>query len=351
MNTCVVENISGEDHLMRCCRVRENASTPVGRPKGATKGFTLIELLVVISIIALLIALLLPALARAKGDAEQIVCASNLRQIGVALQEYSNEYGNYPVTNDNMLPFGGFRTSVGGGNFVAQWGFALLYNESFGVVNNQMVNVRPGILTPNAKGLSILFSTQPGVISQPNQIKPSFYDPHSGLLDRWDFYAGYCYWVDRGTANAPPGSNFPVGYSEAYDMRVRELAGIRLPNYSTWSFYNNTDTEHMPAENPQSNPGAILASDVALISAAGGVSPTDPGTYLGAFATWGQGAGGQGSAYAPASNHVDTPNNNYLPDGVHELYNEGAVVWQPMSQVKVRTMEKISYGSGFYFAW
>ncbi len=333
-----------------CCPIRSirKAADMTGRKRPA--GFTLIELLVVISIIALLITLLLPALQRAKDAAEQVICASNLRQIGVAMQEYANEFGNFPVTNDNMLPMGGFRTSTKTNN-IAQWGFALLYNGSFGVVNNKMVNVQPGILTPNAKGIAILFSTQPGVISQPNQITPSFYDPTTGLLDDWDFSSGYCYWVDRGTADAPAGSNFPVDYSEAYDMRVEELAGTRLPNYATWLFYNNYDTTHMPAENPQSPPGALLASDVTLISAIGGVSPTDPATYMGAMETWGQGANGQGSPYAPASNHVDRPNNNYLPDGVHELYNEGAVVWQPMSQVKVRTMEKIQTGSGYYFAW
>ena len=319
------------------------------RPPQRLSAFTVAELLVVTAIIGLLIALLMPAIIRARDLALQIACASNLRQIGVAMQEYSNEYGGYPVTNDNMLPFGGFRTSTRR-NFVAQWGFSLLYNESFGVVNNQMVNVRPGILTPSAKGISMLFSTQPGVISQSNQIKPDFYDPSTGLLDRWDFYSGYCYWVDRGTGNAPASSNFPTGYSKAYDMRVRELAGVRLPQYNTWTYYNNTDTSHMPAENPQSNPGALLASDVALISPLG-LSPDKAPPYMGKSATWGQAPDGQGSVYTPASNHVDTSNNNYLPDGVHELYNEGAVVWKPMSQVKVRTMEKISYGSGFYFAW
>ncbi len=49
------------------------------------RGFTLIELLVVISIISLLIALLLPALASARESARIIVCASQLRQIGVGV--------------------------------------------------------------------------------------------------------------------------------------------------------------------------------------------------------------------------------------------------------------------------
>ena len=181
-------------------------------------GFTLIELLVVISIIALLIALLLPALARARDAAEQVICASNLRQIGVAIQEYSNEYGAFPVDNVARLPMGGFRTYAAN-NYVAEWGFSLLYYSSFGVTGGnpltsnsaKMVNMRPGILTPNAKGIALLFSPQPGVVSQPNQIKPNFYDPTTGLLDRWDFYSGYCYWVDRGTGPATGGSRFNQG--------------------------------------------------------------------------------------------------------------------------------------------
>lgn len=66
----------------------------------ANRSFTLIELLVVVAIIAVLVAMLLPALNAARGQARTVACQTQLRQVGVGLQQYTLDY------NDQMMSRG-----------------------------------------------------------------------------------------------------------------------------------------------------------------------------------------------------------------------------------------------------
>src|SRR5947207_10247269 len=93
-------------------------------------GFTLIELLVVIAIIAILAAILFPVFAQAREKARQATCQSNLKQIGIAILMYAQDYDeHYPKLEDgsaarmtvaNVLdPYikaGGLNTNAQGGN-------------------------------------------------------------------------------------------------------------------------------------------------------------------------------------------------------------------------------------------
>lgn len=69
---------------------------------------TLIELLVVIGILGLLAALYLSALSKAKAKGLQTQCANNLRQLGIALEQFASDNHGYPFIAENINPPRGF---------------------------------------------------------------------------------------------------------------------------------------------------------------------------------------------------------------------------------------------------
>jgi prepilin-type N-terminal cleavage/methylation domain-containing protein/prepilin-type processing-associated H-X9-DG protein len=105
---------------------------------GARRGFTLIELLVVIAIIAILAAILFPVFVRARENARRASCQSNLKQIGLGILQYSQDY-------DELMP-AAFSYATGYGN---NWlGFTQPYIKSIQVFQCPSDPIKQG--TPNS---------------------------------------------------------------------------------------------------------------------------------------------------------------------------------------------------------
>jgi prepilin-type N-terminal cleavage/methylation domain-containing protein len=84
--------------LHKVVSMQMNSNSPAGQSATHRRqGFTLIELLVVIAIIAILAAILFPVFARARENARRTSCVSNLKQMGLAFMQYTQDY-------DEMLP-------------------------------------------------------------------------------------------------------------------------------------------------------------------------------------------------------------------------------------------------------
>lgn len=305
---------------------------PESENKRKHAGFTLVELLVVISIIALLIALLLPALSKAKHLADQTISASNMQQVGVAMAEYADvNRGMYSPDNGGDYPNGVFAGWTGSGyTQYPVWGLGLLYYSGFGRNGAVMENPQPGYLPPTPAGISLIFSTEPGCfrLNTNEWYLPVASDFTKGILTNWSWYSGDCYWVDRGP-----------DWKQAYDINPQQnfdpvTAGLNSYWYDG-KLSGTIERPHAPALNPQSNPSSLLVSDIAVVA--------DPSATVGQSNVAGYLSG-------PVSNNVSN-SQHAMPDGVNELYNDGAVVWRPRSKLQCRYSFNWASPQLQYYAW
>jgi prepilin-type N-terminal cleavage/methylation domain-containing protein len=136
-------------------------------------GFTLVELLVVIAIIGVLVALLLPAIQAAREAARRSSCGNNLKQLGLALQNYHDARKTFPYcnvcTNSStqgpnwvvaMLPF------IEGGNVITLYNRSAFYIDSYQNNSFRASNL-PFMLCPSDANATAQFnsSTVTGTIA------------------------------------------------------------------------------------------------------------------------------------------------------------------------------------------
>lgn len=128
-------------------------------------GFTLVELLVVIAIIGILVGLLLPAVQAAREAARRMQCSNNMKQIGLAFQNYESAFKTFPnawYAGGPAPPYNLQSGLVGLLPFIEQTSLYAQYDSSVSPVNERppvgplnvavISTVIPGFLCPSAPG-------------------------------------------------------------------------------------------------------------------------------------------------------------------------------------------------------
>jgi prepilin-type N-terminal cleavage/methylation domain-containing protein len=197
-------------------------------------GFTLIELLVVIAIIAVLVALLLPAVQQAREAARRSQCKNNLKQIGLALHNYHEQF--------NVLPYSSAAAAYQTGQVKNNTGWtSLLPNLDQSTLYN-LINFNTAMGTWNKAGGVIVGGTplQPGNITVTGTKMVVLLCPSDNGPQTIDIAQQSGYY---GCAPGVPAYNSSYGFSVQYGFRWDNVQWQQEPRLtrSVFGAYSNTN--------------------------------------------------------------------------------------------------------------
>lgn len=215
------------------------------------RAFTLVELLVVIGIIALLISILLPSLNKARAAAKEVMCQSNLRQIGIGLMLYADQNkGVFPADSDPRYGnTDGDRParSLGWWDDPSLWinaASSMFSRKSYG----QQQLEDPTYPLPNyTTGKSVLvcgMATEPG----------------NGSASTDQVWAGGGYHQMWGHANRLPGPATPGANMAAGTTDVNGGGPVARKVYTSYALNSqlNSDPQHKPCKQSQLRPSSEI---------------------------------------------------------------------------------------------
>jgi prepilin-type N-terminal cleavage/methylation domain-containing protein len=277
-------------------------------------GFTLIELLVVIAIIAVLVALLLPAVQQAREAARRSQCKNNLKQIGLALHNYHEQF--------NVLPYSSGAAIWQSPNIKNNTGWtSLLPNLDQSPLYN-LINFATAMGQVNTSGGTIVGGNpmQPGNITVSGTKLPVLLCPSDSGPQTITFTTGGSY----GCANNVPAYNSNYGFSVQYGFRWDALQWQSEPRLTRCMFGAFSNTNFRDVSDGLSN--TVMISETTLNVQDGHV-PT--------WACTGHVALG-GIAFAnPTSGYsinnwlcctwTSPPNSRFVPNSLGEFDSPGSV--------------------------